>query len=158
MYTRQPLNPKSWRKELLRATTLWDPVDYPYHRSLRARTTHNSSTWLSHGYGPFTTSHIMLILPCSLCMLCLFTWFCHAIVTLACIYPWFTIMILLCVFACLVDILVAIDMIYLCPMLLMLVVLGESWGPIAIYIGLLADTMHLLSSNLAFMLVLCHVK
>ena len=146
MYTRQPLNPKSWRNELLRATTAWDPVDYPYHRPLRARTTRNSSTWLSHGYGPFTTSHIMLILPCSLCVLCLLLCLCHAIVTLACIYPWFTIRLLLCVFACLVEILVAIAMFIMCAILSMLVVLGESWWPIAIYIWLLTNTFMLFSS------------
>ena len=158
MYTRQPLNPKSWRNELLRATMTWDPVDYPYHRSLRARTKRISFTWLSHGYGLFTTCHLMPILSCSRCMLCLFTWFCHAIVTLAWIYPWCTIMILLCVFACLVEILVAIAMFIMCPMLLMLVVLGESWCPIAIYIWSLANTLMTFYSYLAFMLVLWHVN
>ena len=44
-------------------------------------------TWLSHGYGLYTASHFFLILPCSLCMLCLLLCLCHAIVTLACIYP-----------------------------------------------------------------------
>ena len=135
MYTRQPLNLKSWRNELLRATMTWDHVDYPYHRSLRARTTRISSTWLSHDYGLFTTCHLMPILLCSLCMLCLLLCLCHAIVTLACIYPWFTIMLLLCVFACLVEILVAITMFIMCLMLLIL-----------------------FFSHPPFMLVLCHVN
>ena len=120
MYTRQPLDPKSWQNELLRATTIWDPVDCPSYHSLRATTTRISLTWISHGYGLYTASHFLLILPCSLCMLCLFICLCHAIVTLACIYPWFTIMLLLCVFACLVEILVAIAMFIMCLMLLML--------------------------------------
>ena len=157
MYTRQPLNPNSWRNELLRTTMLWDPVDYPYHRSLHARTTRISFTWLSHGYGLFTTCHLMPILLCSLCMLCLLLCLCHAIVTLACIYPWFTIMLLLCVFACLVDILVSIAMFTMCLMLLLLVVLGESWCPIAIYIWPLANTLMIFFSYLAFMIVICHV-
>ena len=73
MNTCQPLNPKSCWNELLRATMLWDPVDYPYHRSLRVRTTRISSTWLSHGYGLFTTCHLMLIFPCSLaCIPCFY--------------------------------------------------------------------------------------
>ena len=55
--------------------------------SLRAKTTHISSTWLSHGYGLYTASGFLLILPCSLCILCLLLCLCHAIVTLACIYP-----------------------------------------------------------------------
>ena len=50
-------------------STVWDPVDYPYHRSLRARTPRISFTWLSYGYGLFTTCHLMPILLCSLCML-----------------------------------------------------------------------------------------
>ena len=74
-------------KRALEGNDVWDPVDYPYHRSIRARTTRISSTWLSHGYGPFTTCHLMPILSCSLCMLYLFLCLCHAIVTLACIYP-----------------------------------------------------------------------
>jgi hypothetical protein len=157
MNTRQPHNPMSWRNELLRATMIWDPMDYPYHRSLRARITCISSTWFSHGYGLYITCYFMPIISCSLCMLCLFPCLCHAIVTLACTYMWFTIMLLLCVFAWLVEILVAIAMISLCPMLLTLVVLGESWYPIAIYIGLLANTMNTSCSYLVFMLVICHV-
>ena len=66
-------------------------------------------------------------------------------------------MLLLCVFACLVEILVAIVMSIMCLMLLLILVLGESWCSIAIYIGLLANTMMILSSYLAFMLVICHV-
>ena len=135
MYTRQPLNPRSWRNEVLRAKVPWDPVNYPSHRSLRATTTRISLTWLSHGYGLYTDCCFMLILPCSLCVLCLLLCLCHAIVTLACIYPWFTIMLLLCVFACLVEILVAIAMFIMCLMLLMLFC---SYHP--------------------FMLVLCHVN
>ena len=134
MYSRQPLNPKSWRNELLREKMTRDPVNNPSHRSLRATTTRISLTWLSHGYGLFTTCHLMLIFPCSLCMLFLLLCLCHAIVTLACIYPWFTIMLLLCVFACLVEILVAIAMFIMCLVLLML-----------------------FCPYLAFMLVICHV-
>ena len=44
-------------------------------------------SWLSHGYGLSTTCHLMPILLCSLCMLCLLLCLYHAIVTLACIYP-----------------------------------------------------------------------
>ncbi len=125
MYTRQPLNPKSWRNELSRATMTWDPVNYPSHHSLRTTTTCISLTWLSHGYGLYTACRFMLILLCSLCMLCLLLCLCHAIVTLSCIYPWFTIMLLLCVFACLVEILVAIAMFIMCLMLLIIVVLAR---------------------------------
>ena len=74
-------------KRALRAKMTWDPVDYPYHHSLCARTTRISSTWLSHGYGLFTTCHLMLIFSCSLCMLSLLLCLCHASVTLVCIYP-----------------------------------------------------------------------
>ena len=136
----------------------WDPVDYHYDHSLRARTTRISSTWLSHGYGLYITCHLMLILPCSLCMLFLLLCLCHAIVTVACIHPCFTIMLLLCVFACLVEILVAIAMFTMCLMLLLLVVLGESWCPIAIYIWPLTNTLMIFCSYLAFMLVLWHVN
>ena len=133
MNTRQPHNPMSWRNELLRAKMTWNHVNYPFHHSLRATTTRISLTWLSHGYGLYTDCCFMLILSCSLCMLC-FLCLCHAIVTLACIYPWFIIMLLLCVFACLVEILVAIAMFIMCLMLLML-----------------------FCSYLAFMLVICYV-
>ena len=136
----------------------WDHVDNPYHHCLRATTTRISFTWLSHDYGLYITCYLMPILSCSLCMLYLFTWFCHAIVTLVCIYPWFTIMLLPCVFACLVEILVAIAMFTMCFMLLLILVLGESWCSIATYLGLLANTMMILSSYLVFMLVLCHVN
>ena len=110
----------SWRNELLRATTNWDPVDCPCHHSLRATTTRIYSTWLSHGYGLYITCYFMPILSCSLCMLCLLLCLCHLIVTLACNFPWFKIMLLLCVFACLVEILVAIAMFIMCLVLLML--------------------------------------
>jgi hypothetical protein len=157
MYARQLLKPMSWRNELLSATMIRDPMDYPSHHSLHARTLHVTSTWLSHDYGLYTTCHFMPIFSCSLCMLCFILCLCHAIVTLACTYMWFTIMLLLSVFACLVEMLVAIAMISLCPVLLMLVVLGESWYPIAIYIWPLTNKLMIFCSYLAFMLVICHV-
>src|SRR4051812_13081638 len=103
----------------------WDLVDYSYHRSLRATTSRITFTWLSHGYGLFPICHLMPIISCSLCMLCLFLSLCHVIVTLVCIYPGATIL-LLCVFACLVEILVAIAIFTMRHMLLLILVLGES--------------------------------
>ena len=69
MNTCQPHNPMSWQNELSRATMTWDSMECLSHRSLCARTSRISSTWLSLGYGLFTTSDFMPILPCSHCMI-----------------------------------------------------------------------------------------
>ena len=57
MYTCQPLNPKSWRNELLKAMMLWDHVNCHYRCSLCAMAT-GSLLLVSHtamGYLPLVT-------------------------------------------------------------------------------------------------------
>ena len=124
----------------------WDPMDCLSHRSLRANTSRIHSTWPSLGYGLLSIKYSMPMLPCSLCMICLFLCLFHAFVTHALHYTWWLILVLVCVFASLVEILLAIAMFTMCHMLLMLVVLGESWCSIAIYIEPLANTMMIFCS------------
>ena len=120
MNTCQPRNPMSWQNELSRATMTWDSMECLSHRSLRARTSRISSTLFSLGYGLFTTSHFMPILPCSLCMICSFICLCHAFVTHALHYTWWLILVLVCVFASWVEISPVINMFALCPMPMMI--------------------------------------
>ena len=93
----------------------WDPMDCLSHRSLRAKTSCISSTWPSLGYGLLSITYSMPILPCSLCMICSLLCLCHAFVTHALHYTWWLILILVCVFASLVEILLVIAMFALCP-------------------------------------------
>ena len=117
MNTCQPRNPTSWQNELYRATMTWDPMDCLSHRSLRAKTSRIHSTWPSLGYVLLSITYYMPILPCSLCMICSFLCLWHAFLTHALHYTWWLILVLVCVFASLVEILLAIAMIALCPCL-----------------------------------------
>ena len=99
----------------------WGPMECLSHRSLRANTSHISSTWPSLGYGLLSIIyHSMPIFPCSHCMICLFICLCHAFVTHASHYTWWLILILVCVFASLVEILLVIAMFALCPIPMMI--------------------------------------
>ena len=113
---------------------IWDPVDYPYHRSLCAKTLRISSTWPSHGYGLLSITYSMTILPCSLCMICSLLCLCHALVTHALHYTWWLILVLICVFASLVETLLVLAMFLLCTI-----------------------PMVTLSSCFVFVLAICHV-
>ena len=97
----------------------WDPIDFLSHRSLRAKTSRISSTWLSDGYWLSSITYYMPILPCSLCMICPFLCLWHAFVTNALHYTWWLILILVCVFASLVDILLVIVIFHLWPIPMM---------------------------------------
>ena len=112
----------------------WDPMDCISHRSLRAKTSRISSTWLSHGYGLSSITSYMPILPCPLCMICSFLCLCHAFVTHALHYTWWLILVLVCVFASLVEISLVIAMFHLWPI-----------------------PMMILSSCFVFVLAICHV-
>ena len=98
----------------------WDPVDCLSPRSLCAKTSRISSTWLSHGYGLSSITYYMPILPCSLFMICSSLCLCHAFVTHALHYTWLLILLLVCVFASLVEISLVIAMFALCPMPMMI--------------------------------------
>ena len=69
-----------------------------------------SSTWPSHGYGLFSITYSMPILLCSLCTICSFLCLCHAFLTHALHCTWWLILILVCVFASLVEIVLVIAM------------------------------------------------
>ena len=147
----------SWQNELLIEMMIWDLVDCPYHRSLCTRTSAHLLLGSHKALGYISIVTLFPFYHIHFACYTSFYAFPMQLWPLLAFYPWFTIIPLLFVFAFLMEILVVIAMFTSYHMLLLILVLGESWCSIAIYIRLLANTMTIHYSYLVFMLVICQV-